>query len=96
MWNCAAYPEAIKAEAKKLLENDYCVVTNLDTGTLNTSSYMVDFDLGDKVDMAIETIGLVETARIVEVDEVYEDNKAEISLTMGESLLTDAKKATLH
>lgn len=92
----AAYPEAIKAEAKKLLENDYCVVTNLDTGTLNTSSYMVDFDLGDKVDMAIETIGLVETARIVEVDEVYEDNKAEISLTMGESLLTDAKKATLH
>lgn len=90
-----AWIESLKADAKSTLRNDYGNVDNLNTGTITTMRYLYDFDLGDKVDMAVEAIGMVKTARITEVEEVYESGSAEIHLTMGEELVTASEKSRL-
>lgn len=90
-----SWVEGLKTRGRTLLTSDYGDVDNLDTGTITTMRYLYDFDLGDKVDMAVETIGMVKTARITEVEEVYESGSAEIHLTMGEELLTTDKKSLL-
>lgn len=87
--------EGLKTRGRTLLTSDYGDVDNLDTGTITTMRYLYDFDLGDKVDMAVEAIGMTKTARITEVEEVYESGSAEIHLTMGEELLTTDKKSLL-
>lgn len=90
-----AWVESLKTDAEKLLKTDYCDVDNLDTGTISTLRYFYDFDLGDKVDIAVEAIGMSKTARITEVEEVYESGSADIRLTMGEELLSTSKKSLL-
>lgn len=90
-----SWVEGLKTRGRTLLTSDYGDVDNLDTGTISTMRYLYDYDLGDKVDMAVETIGMVKTARITEVEEVYESGSAEIHLTMGEELLTTDKKSML-
>lgn len=90
-----AWVETLRTDAESTLRSDYGDVDNLDTGTITTMRYMYDYDLGDKVDMAVEAIGLVKTARITEVEEVYESGSADIRLTMGEELLTAGKKSLL-
>lgn len=90
-----AWVESLKTDAEVMLKNDYCDIDNLDTGTITTMRYMYDYDLGDKVDMAVEAIGMSKTARITEVEEVYESGSADIRLTMGEELLTTSEKSLL-
>ena len=82
-------------EGRKALANDYGVIDTVDTGTFSTYRYLDDYDLGDKVDITIETIGFYQTARIIEVSEVYESGKSDIVLTMGEQQITESKKARL-
>ena len=90
-----AWVDSLRTDAESTLRNDYSDVDNLDTKTISTMRYLYDFDLGDKVDMAVEAIGMEKTARITEVEEVYESGSAEIHLTMGEELLTTDKKSLL-
>lgn len=87
--------EAQKERGRQLLLTEYGDVDNLDTGTVGTMRYLYDFDLGDKVDTAVYAVGLAKTARITEVEEVYESGSADIRLTMGEELLTTTKRADL-
>ena len=89
----AAWAQHYKDEGKKELETNWAVVRNLDTGTLVTTRYLYDWDLGDKVDIEVSLIGWVETARIIEVEEVHESGHSEVRLTMGEQKLTTADKA---
>ena len=84
--------ENLKAQGESLLKNDYGVVENLDTGTLSQDGYMVDWDLGDKVDMAVDHIGLTKEARITSVTEVHEVGSSTVRLEIGEELLTTTKK----
>lgn len=84
-----------KEEGLKALENDYCVVTNIDAGTFDSNKYLEDYDLGDKVDIIISKIGMSETARIIEINEVYESGNADIMLTMGDQVVSIGKKARL-
>lgn len=84
--------ENLKAQGESLLKNDYGVVVNLDTGTLSQDGYMVDWDLGDKVDMAVDRIGLIKEARITSVTEVHEVGSSTVRLEIGEELLTTTKK----
>ena len=88
-----AWAQHYKDEGKKELETNWAVVRNLDTGTLVTTRYLYDWDLGDKVDIEVSLIGWVETARIIEVEEVHESGRSEVRLTMGEQKLTTADKA---
>ena len=62
---------------------------------MNTRGYLRDFDLGDEVEMVISTVGLAEQSRIVGVTEVYEAGKVEISIEIGDELMTTVKKAKL-
>lgn len=89
----AAWAQHYKDEGKKELETNWAVVRNLDTGTLVTTRYLYDWDLGDKVDIEVSLIGWVETARIIEVEEVHESGHSEVRLTMGEQKLTTTDKA---
>lgn len=87
--------DSLKAEGEKLLKNDYSVVENLDTGTLDVSRYLEDFDLGDKVDMLVESAGMVLEARIIGCSEVHEAGKSTVTLEIGDELITDTKKAVM-
>lgn len=95
----AAYWEDLHGRGAELLKSDYSVVRNLSTGELDMSRYLIDYDLGDKVDMSVETVGMRESARIVEVDELYSTSgnsvKQEISIEIGESLLSFSEKSRM-
>lgn len=90
------WPDALTAKGVAELQQSYGVVTNLDTGTVVTSGYMADWDLGDVVEFGVSTVGLMSQARIVGVDEVYESGRADIRITVGDELLTDLKKQSLN
>ena len=90
------WPDALTAKGVAELEQSYGVVTNLDTGTVVTSGYMADWDLGDVVEFGVSTVGLVSQARIIGVDEVYESGRADIRIEVGDQLLTDLKKQSLN
>ena len=90
------WPDALTAKGVAELEQSYGVVTNLDTGTVVTSGYMTDWDLGDVVEFGVSTVGLVSQARIIGVDEVYESGRADIRIEVGDQLVTDMKKAKLN
>ena len=90
------WPDALTAKGVAELEQSYGVVTNLDTGTVNTDGYMVDWDLGDVVEFGVSTVGLMSQARIIGVDEVYESGRADIRIEVGDELLTDLKKQSLN
>lgn len=90
------WPDALTAKGVAELKQSYGVVTNLDTGTVVTSGYMTDWDLGDVVEFGVSTVGLVSQARIIGVDEVYESGRADIRIEVGDELLTDLKKQSLN
>lgn len=90
------FKTSLQNEGRAYLEENYPIVKNLDTGTLDMSEYLTGFDLGDKVDMEVSTLGLKETARIIEVDEVHESGNSEIHLVMGEEMVTSTRKAGLN
>lgn len=86
------FQKSLEDAGKTYLATEYCVVNNLDTGTLDTSRYITDYDLGDVVDWAVEPLGISKEARITEVEEVYESSRCEVRLTIGDALLTFSKK----
>ena len=90
------WPDALTAKGVAELQQNYGVVTNLDTGTVVTSGYMTDWDLGDVVEFGVSTVGLMSQARIIGVDEVYESGRADIRIEVGDELLTDMQKAKLN
>lgn len=90
-----AFEASMRTEGEKLLGNDYSVIENLDTGTLDVSRYLEDYDLGDKVDMVVGSLGMAKEARIIGCSEVHEAGKSTVTLEMGDELLTDTKKAVM-
>lgn len=95
----AQWPDALTEKGVQDLEQNYCVITNLDTGTVSTGGYLVEWDLGDKVDFGVSALGLEESARISEVEEVYESSGTGVSnsvgITIGERKLTIVDKAAM-
>lgn len=94
-----AFHESLQPRGIQKLKEDYGVVTNLDTGTVQTEGYLREWDLGDLVDFGVSTIGLMETGRIIEVEETYEGGsipRSNVSITVGDKRLTDMKRATLN
>lgn len=80
---------SIRSQGMQKLTNECAVQKSLDTGQLDVSGYLRDFDLGDKVDQMVSKIGLVETARITEVSEVYDDKGPSIKISLSESELEE-------
>ena len=79
------------------LAENYGVVTSLDAGAVDTYGYLREWDLGDLVDFGVSTVGLMETGRVIEVEEVYEGGaRPSIKMTVGDKELTATKRASLH
>lgn len=89
------YEKSLQGKGTTYLKETYPVVTNLDTGTVDTYGYMRDWDLGDLVELEVSTVGLVDQARIISVEEVYESGSSKISIEIGEEKLDTIKKAVL-
>lgn len=94
--NYDGFPDLLKSQGEKLLKTDYPIITNLTTGDLRQGAYLRDYDLGDKVDMLVDTVGLVQEARIIGVQEVYESGNFTINVEMGEKELSILDKSRLE
>lgn len=58
-------------------------------------AYLRDFDLGDKVDVVLNRLGLALECRIVSVHEVWKKGAHTVSIELGNKVLTDFEKARL-
>ena len=87
------FQQSLKDAGTTHLKTEYSRVYNLDTGTLNTDGYIRDYDLGDKVDWGVYSLGIQRTGRISEVEEVYESGNIQINLTVGDELVSLMDKA---
>ena len=90
-----AFEASLKGRGEQHLKDNYYIVNTLDTGLVNAKDYLHGFDLGDLVDMEVSTLGFVQEARIIEVEESYTSGNVEIKLTMGDKTLTNIQKARL-
>ena len=63
--------------------------------TNDTFRYLIDFDLGDLVDVILDELGLKIQARIVSVKEVFKQNTQTVTLELGDKMITALKKARL-
>ena len=79
------------AARKKLLEHQPLQNVEVDV-TAGTFQYLRDFDLGDKVDVIVQDIGLAMEARVVSVREVFKANDHTISVTLGIKNLPHCRK----
>lgn len=78
------YRTKLQKYGLQVLANEYSSVTNVAFDVdLDSYTYGVDWDLGDKVTVKIEDMGLVLEARIISVYEVYKDNRLELSVEFG-------------
>ncbi|MGO5053650.1 siphovirus ReqiPepy6 Gp37-like family protein [Lachnospiraceae bacterium LCP25S3_G4] len=69
----------------------YLKVYNFEFDALQSGSvYLEDYDIGDKCDIVIESMKLSYEARLIEVNEVYENGNKEIKLIFGD------KKPTIY
>lgn len=72
----------------------YTDITSVSFDTIDRGlTYMKDYDLGDKCDVVLDSIGDSYTVRIIEVTEVFKENKHTISLQFGNKVPTVYSKA---
>lgn len=91
----AEYQESLRQRgAEKLLEHQPLQNVEVDV-TTSAFQYLRDFDLGDKVDVIVQDIGLAMEARVVSVREVFKANDHTISVTLGDKKLTTLQKARM-
>lgn len=75
---------------------NYQIIQNVDIQAASGGfEYLKDWDLGDKVDVIVEDIGLAMQARIVTVREVFKQNNHTVEIELGDKKLTDIQKARL-
>lgn len=87
-----AFPDNLKDAGEEYLATEWGVVDTLDTGTLDTDGYITKYDLGDRVDWAVNALGIQKEARITAVEEVYESGRIDINLTIGEEQVTVSRR----
>lgn len=75
--------QKMQAAAQLDMLNNY-KVENIEVDTLRSRYiYREDYDLGDICAVSIDDIRQMYTARIIEVDEVYSNNKLETKVVLG-------------
>lgn len=86
--------KAILAQAGAEALAKYTDVTNVTFDTIDRGlTYMTDYNLGDKCDIILDSVGLSFTVRIIEVDEVFKEGKHIVTLQFGEKVPTVYSKA---
>lgn len=79
---------------EQLLEHQIVRNVEIQAGS-GSFVYLQDWDLGDKVDVIVESIGLAMEARIVTVREVFKHNNHTVEIELGNKKLTQLQKARL-
>ena len=79
-----AFEADLETRGTAYLKEKYPVIVEVDTGEPSLYSYLRDWDLGDVVDMAVSTVGLKKTGRVVEVVEEYDGSGSNVSMTIDE------------
>lgn len=90
-----AFIESLRQRGLAHLQNNYAAIETLESGTLAGKGYLTGYDLGDKVDMFVESIGLQKEARITGVCEVHEAGSSTATLEIGEQKITNIRKAVI-
>lgn len=74
--------------------SDFVKIQNINFRVLPESyEYMVDYDLGDKINIVVDSLGLNLQARIIAIDEVFKNGQQIIELEIGNQLITDFEKS---
>lgn len=72
----------------------YTDITNVTFDTIDRGlTYMVDYDVGDKCDVILDSVSKSFMVRIIEVLEIFKESKHTITLTFGEKIPTVYSKA---
>ena len=72
----------------------YTDVTSVTFDTIDRGlTYLEDYDLGDKCDVILDSVSQSFTVRIIEVMEVFKENKHTVTLQFGEKVPTVYSKA---
>lgn len=71
---------------KRLKEHTECEFTNIKISSDSNYEYKKDYNLGDIVTIIHKSWGINVNLRIVEIHEVYENNKKEIFILLGDTL----------
>lgn len=73
-------------------------ITNLETNIVSNAGfdYMIDYDLGDMVDIEVSMLGKSCQAQIIEASEVISGMKHDVTLTFGDEVPTIWKKARIR
>jgi hypothetical protein len=89
----AQFREFLATQGREsLLEHQ--IVNNINVKiTANVDDYLKEWDLGDKVDVVISSLGLSFTARVIEIYEVEKSNTRSIEITLGNKMPTKNRKA---
>lgn len=90
-----ALPNTFGDEGKAFINENYPIVTNLDTGTLSQDDYLANWDIGDRVDVIVDSLGIEHEARIIGVDESYAAGKSDIRPTIGDEIKSSMQRARL-
>lgn len=76
---------------------DYVNTINIEVEGQNTVfKYLDDYDIGDICDVIVEDLNLSMTARIIEVDEVFKQNQHNVTLVLGDKIVTSMQKVRMR
>lgn len=66
------------------MQKSYSQVVNINVNTVDRGiKYLLDYDLGDKVEIVVEPLNTNLVTRIIEVNEVFKKGQHTVSLTFG-------------
>lgn len=72
----------------------YTDVTSVTFDTIDRGlTYMKDYDLGDKCDIVLDSIGESYTVRIIEIEEIFKEDKHTVTLQFGNKVPTVYSKS---
>lgn len=81
----ANFQNGLREQGMAYLTSEFGEERSLDTGTLELSEYLEGWDLGDRVDMAVSSLGLVQEARIVECVERHTSGSSTVQIVVDEA-----------
>lgn len=91
----AEYKEVLRQQGLEELDKFRLIQTLTCDVVPANLKYMIDYDLGDKCDIVLDTLQISFSARIIEIYEVFKNNTHKIQLTFGEQIPTIYTKARL-
>lgn len=81
----AGFLDGLKERGIAHLKENHGVEVSLDSYTLATDDYLAVWDLGDRVDMSLRTLGIVQEARVVGCRETHRSGESTVEPDIAEA-----------